>query len=388
MPKAHIAEWKKEKVKNLKNDIKNYNVIGIVNLENLPTLQLQRMKQKLKGKLNLVVTKKNLIRKAIEESENSKKNIKELNQHLKGMSALLLTNEEPFKIYKTIKQNKSKAPAKPGQIANQDITIEPGPTPFPPGPIIGELSQIGLQASVEQGKVTIKKGGVVVKEGQKIKPEVAAILSRLGIEPMEVGIDLLATYSNNEILTKNILDINEEEYINNIKIANLYANHLAIQTGYTTKDTIKLLITKAFNNAKHISTSQNILTDLTAKNLFGKTQTEVDVSSSKLNLEIQEIKEKTEELKEEKAEIQETEQLKIAEEIKEEKQIKEIFKKEEKSETERKPRDITKYKDALDVKKEKSKITPEKILKEIKKEEKDEKDKPIKKVNVKEILPE
>ena len=388
MPKTHVAEWKKEIVKKLKEDIKNYDVIGVVNLENLPTLQLQRIKQKLKGKVNLVVTKKNLIRIAIEESENSKKNIKELNNNLKGMSALLLTNEEPFKLFKTLKQNKSKAPAKPGQISNKDITIEPGPTPFPPGPIIGELAQIGLQASVEQGKVTIKKGGLVVKEGQKIKPEVAAILSRLGIEPMEVGIDLLATYSNNEILTKNILDINEEEYINNIKIANIYANYLAIQTGYTTKDTIKLLLIKAFNNAKHISTSQNILTDLTAKNLVENTEREVDISSSKLNLEFKEIKEEVKEVDEEKLEIQETEQLKIAKEIKEEKQIKEIIKKEEKLETERKPKDITKYKDALDEKKEKGKITPDKILKEIKKEEKDEKDKPIKKVNAKEILPE
>ena len=47
------------------------------------------------------------------------------------------------------------APAKEGQLAPFDIVVPKGPTPFGPGPIIGELQKIGLPAAIEAGKIGI-----------------------------------------------------------------------------------------------------------------------------------------------------------------------------------------------------------------------------------------
>ena len=41
---AHVAEWKKEEVKELKEIVDQYDVIGLVDLENIPAKQLQEMR--------------------------------------------------------------------------------------------------------------------------------------------------------------------------------------------------------------------------------------------------------------------------------------------------------------------------------------------------------
>ena len=42
---AHVAEWKKEEVNELKSLIDKYDVIGIVDLLNIPAKQLQEMRK-------------------------------------------------------------------------------------------------------------------------------------------------------------------------------------------------------------------------------------------------------------------------------------------------------------------------------------------------------
>ena len=46
---AHVAEWKKEEVTELKGIIDQYDVVGIVDLMNIPAKQLQEMRKTLKG---------------------------------------------------------------------------------------------------------------------------------------------------------------------------------------------------------------------------------------------------------------------------------------------------------------------------------------------------
>ena len=79
-----------------------------------------------------------------------------------------------------------------------------------PTSIIGELGAIGIKAGIEGGKVAIKEDAVVVKDGEVINANVAAILTRLGIEPMEIGLDLVAAYEKGSIFDKKILGVDEQ----------------------------------------------------------------------------------------------------------------------------------------------------------------------------------
>ena len=269
---AHAAQYKKDIVSNLINLISEYPIIGVVNMENLPAPQLQTMRAQLRGKFFITMTKRRLIKLAFEQAKPKKNGIEKLEVHLGGMPALIFTKENPFKLGRTLQKSKSPAPAKAGQTAPRDIMVNKGQTSFAPGPIIGELAIAGIKAGVENGKVAIKEDTVVVKSGEKIKPKVAEILLRLGVQPMVVGLDLVAVYENGLIYTRDILSIDEKEYLNRISNALRWAFNIANFIAYPTKDTIKVLIGKAHNDAKALGIAQNIFDKGIVEILLGKAE--------------------------------------------------------------------------------------------------------------------
>lgn len=255
---AHVAQFKKDKVKEMVQLMVDYPIVGAVNMENLPAPQLQTMRAKLRKDVVMVMTKRRLIKIALEEAKARKPGIEQLEQYLLGMPALLFTKGNPFALSRTLRQNKSPAPAKAGQTAPNDIIIPAGPTPFAPGPVIGEFGAIGVKAGVEAGKVAVKADTVVARAGEKIKPKVAEILTRLGITPMEVGLDLTAVFENGIIYRKDLLSVDDKEYLTRLANASRWSFNLAMFTAYPTKLTMPLLIGKAFNDSKALGRSQNI----------------------------------------------------------------------------------------------------------------------------------
>ena len=160
--------------------------------------------------------------------------------------------------------------------------IPAGPTPFAPGPVISELSQNKIAAGVEAGKVVIKKDSLVAKEGDTVSPGLSSILLRLGIQPMEIGLDLVAVYEKGEILTKSVLNIDEDAFMKQVHTAASEAINLAVYAGYTVKDTIELLIAKASREARALSISQDILTSDTTGDILAKAEREMNALKAKI----------------------------------------------------------------------------------------------------------
>lgn len=271
-PKAVVAEYKKTVVKDFVKLAEDYPIIGAVNMEGLPTAQLQTMREQLRDTVVLRMTKRRLMKIIIDKVKDKKPGIDKLTEHLKGMPALLFTEENPFKLFKTIEKNKSSAPAKPGQVAPKDIVVKAGPTPFAPGPVIGELGSLGIKSGVESGKIAIKEDKVVAKEGDVISGKLASILSRLGVQPMEIGLDVVAVYEGGTIYTKSVLRIDEKEFMDKIMNSHRYAFNLAFEIAYPTKDNIELMLQKAFRDSKGLALEQNILADAIVEQLVEKAE--------------------------------------------------------------------------------------------------------------------
>lgn len=264
-----VAEWKKKEVEEIKKLAQKFSTIAVVNLERLPTKQLQSIRRKLKGKAELGITKKILIKRALEAcSPNTQK----LAAHLKGTPALLFSNIEPFELFKTLKASRIPAAAKPGQIVPSDIWVPAGPTPFAPGPVISELSSLGIKSGVEGGKIAIKEDALVVKKGDKVSPLAASILARLGVEPMEIGINLVAALEGQDIYTPDNLDIDINAYISNIMQAHRDTLTLALELGIMNSDTASHLISKAFREARTLAIELGILEPDTVNEILIKTE--------------------------------------------------------------------------------------------------------------------
>ncbi len=265
--------------------IKNNSVIALVDVTNLPAAPYQVMtKQLRKNNVIMRMTKKTILKRVFEKAKTDKPGIEKLEEKFRGMPLLLFTNENPFKLYRLIKKSKSPAPAKPGQIAPKDIVVPAGPTPFTPGPIISELGKVGLKAGVVEGKIVIKEPATIVKEGEKIKKEVADILSKLNIMPMEIGLNIVTVYEKGTYYDRSVLDVDEDKLKADITQAHRWSFNLAIEAGVLNKDTVTLLLQKAFRESKSVAIEGNVLTDITRDAILAKAAAQAAAIQEKVNV--------------------------------------------------------------------------------------------------------
>ncbi len=270
---AHVAKWKYEEVKELTDLLTNNKVIGIVEIGGIPAPQMQQMRRNLHGTAFIRSAKNNLIFRALDEAEKQVKGISALKETIKGQTAIIASNMNPFKLFNVIKSTRTMAPAKGGETATYDIIVKAGDTPFKPGPIVGELQKVGIPAAIQEGKVVIRSDKVIVPAGEKIPPDVAQMLTRLEIHPIEIGMTLHAAFEEGNIYTPDILDINIEEFQDKIKQASNNAFTLAVETCWVNKSTIKPLLTRAYYNAFTLAIEKNLMTKETIKHLILKAYT-------------------------------------------------------------------------------------------------------------------
>ncbi len=249
---AHVADWKKQEVRYLEKLAKEYPVIGVVNLGTVPGRQIQKIRASMRGDDAVVrMSRKNLMSLALKNS--NKKGIEKLSDHITGQGGLLFSKTNPFKIYKNLDKNKTRAPAKPNSTAPRDISVSKGDTPFPPGPILGELQLAGIPAAIEKGKVVIKQDKVVVKAGDKISAEVANALSKLEIEPFEIKLEMLAAYEDGVVYTPELLAVDSEKVLMDVSTAYRQAVNLSVNTAYLTKQTAALGVSLAASKARNLA---------------------------------------------------------------------------------------------------------------------------------------
>tara|TARA_Y100000310_G_scaffold345610_1_gene467291 strand:- start:9897 stop:10739 length:843 start_codon:yes stop_codon:yes gene_type:complete len=278
------SEKKLKIVANLKRLIIEYPIFGVVDLENLPSPQLQKMRQSLKGKAEVVMAKGRLMNIALDQASKEKKDVEKVKDVIRGMPAMIFTKDNPFKLYKILQDNKSSAPAKAGQTAPNDIYIKEGKTPFAPGPIIGELGMLGIKTAIEDGKVAVKEEKLVVKDGEEINGKTAEILTRLGIEPMEVGLNLLGLFENGVIFKKDVLAIDEKEYMDNIRLSYQETLNLAVKIGYPCKESIKVMLVKAHSDASALADSKDIITTENVGKILAKAEAQASSLKQKSNI--------------------------------------------------------------------------------------------------------
>ena len=251
-----VSEKKRTMLHDVEANIEKYPVIGVLDMKNLPARQLFMIKQQLRGKAVIRMAKKNVIRIALEQSK--KPGIQDLRERIQNQPALLFSYANPFELARTISKSVSKAKIKKGEIAPKDIIIPAGPTSLPPGPAIGELQRLKMPVGVEGDKIAVKKDTRVAKAGEKVTAEVADVLSKLGIEPNEISLNLIAVWDNGTVFDRDILFISVEQYIEQIKSAYFNALNLAINTSYMTRETLPLLLSKAHQQAVSLALKAKI----------------------------------------------------------------------------------------------------------------------------------
>jgi len=289
IPKQMSRKQKEEKVEEFKHKIENHPVIGILDMQNLPSRQLQQMKKEMKEFADIKMSRKTLMQIAVEQAE--KQDIDQLEENEAVQPAFIFSNKDPFQLYALIKKNKTAAAAQGGETAPSDIEVPEGDTGIGPGPMLGKLQQTGAQVQVDDGSIHVMEGSVMVEKGETITADDAEILNQLGIEPLEIGLDLDIAFSDGELFTAEQLDIDTEQYRTDVESAAGLAFNLAVNAGIVNETTAGTIVGEAASKARNLSVSEGIPTDETVEEILAYASSNAKGVDSQVDLEEQEVEE-------------------------------------------------------------------------------------------------
>ncbi len=253
--KSSSHNVKEKQVHELVEKIKKARTLMIVSVKALPSKQFQEIKKSLRQDAHIKIAKKNIMLRAIKSVD--KQSIMGLENYIKENCAFAISDIEGYELAGILLSKKTPVFAKAGQIAPSDIEVKDGPTNLVPGPAISELGALGIQISVEGGKIAIKKAKVVVKAGEAISAAVCALLQKLSIQPFSIGLAPVAIY---DVKTEKIyseININPEESRKELIFAAGKALGFAQKIGYFCRETISYFLARANMEGNAINSKIN-----------------------------------------------------------------------------------------------------------------------------------
>ncbi|WP_254862900.1 50S ribosomal protein L10 [Halovivax gelatinilyticus] len=261
----NLPEWKRAEVDEIETLIDDHENVGVVGITGIPSKQLQDMRRELHGTAVLRVSRNTLQKRGLEAA-----GVDDLAEHIEGQVGLVLTDENPFSLYRELEASKTPAPIGAGEIAPNDIVIPEGDTGVDPGPFVGELQQIGANARIEDGSIQVMEDSTVLEAGEEVSADLANVLNELGIEAKEVGLDLRAVRADGVVFDPEDLDIDVEAYEQDVATAAAQARNLAVNAVFPTEATAPLLVAKATGEAKSLGLQaaiedEELMPDLVSK---------------------------------------------------------------------------------------------------------------------------
>jgi large subunit ribosomal protein L10 len=276
----HVPEWKQREVDELVELLETYDSVGVVNVTGIPSKQLQDMRRGLHGQAVLRMSRNTLLKRALEDVDDG---LEQLTQYVSGEVGLVATNDNPFGLFQQLEASKTPAPINAGEVAPNDIVIPEGDTGIDPGPFVGDLQQIGANARIQEGSIQVLEDSVVTEEGEPVSDDVANVLSELGIEPKEVGLDLRGVYSEGVLFTPDELELDVEEYHADIESAAASARNLSVNAAYPTERTASTLIAKARGEAKSLGLQASVESPDLADDLVSKADAQVRALAAEID---------------------------------------------------------------------------------------------------------
>ena len=246
----NLPEWKQAEVDALVEIIESYDSVGVVNIAGIPSRQLQEMRRDLHGSAELRVSRNTLLARALEAVGEG---IEELTEHIEGQVGLIGTNDNPFGLYQQLEASKTPAPIGAGEIAPNDIVIPEGDTGVDPGPFVGDLQTVGASARIQDGSIKVTEDSTVLDAGGEVSQDLSNVLSELGIEPKEVGLDLRAVFADGVLFEPEELELDIEEYEADVRAAASAAWNLSVNAEYPTAQNASVLLQQASGDAKALA---------------------------------------------------------------------------------------------------------------------------------------
>lgn len=280
-----VAAVKQEKAKEVQEILERalkYEIIAVADLRGIGTKQLQIIRKQLSGRAEIKISKNTLLRKAVVLAKEKNPAIGALEELLVGPNVIIFTNMNPFELTLFLDKNRVPAPAKPGDIATETITVYGGNTGFPPGPILSKFGKAKIPTRIEEGAVWIAKDTDVAEPGDAIGTDLAEILTRMGVLPMRVGLTLKVVYDKGVLIKPELLKIDLPARRQELLTASRNALGLALAIVYPVPEVLRTLIVVSRQRALSLAVEAGFVTPETAPIILGKAQRAAESLSAKI----------------------------------------------------------------------------------------------------------
>lgn len=228
--------------------VQEHSLVGIVPLSGIPDRLLQSTRNRLKGEAKFILGRKTLLKRILASNEKTKGIVDKLD----ATSAIILSNDDPFELYRKFKSGAIRLAAKPKQIAPDDVAVSAGETSVMPGQAVTDLKSAGIDVQMQKGKVVIAKDKVITKKGEIITASVAKALHTLDITPFSATLEPSLMISGSILFNRSVLSIDTQKTTSDIIKAFSSALALGLELGIVNAYTVKVLIERAYRCAYHL----------------------------------------------------------------------------------------------------------------------------------------
>ena len=247
---------------------KKYKVLSIIQMQKVRSTQILPLRKILKDDVEFVSIKDKIAKKAFAEIDVP--GIKEIVKELSGQCMLIFTNMSPFKLNVLLAKNKIMMNARGGDIASVDVVVPAKNTGIAPGPMLTEFKNAGIPTKIDQGTIWIAKDSTPVLKGEAISEQLATILGKLDIKPVEAGILLYTALEDGIKYAEEEMVIDVEKVREQFGQAHQEAVSLSIEAAYITADNISQILGKAAQSARSVSLESGFMTDETKEQILQK----------------------------------------------------------------------------------------------------------------------
>jgi len=227
----------------------SYTKFFVVTVENVGSKALQMTRLQMRGKAEILMGKKTLLRKALDLflEKNPDHIMAAIKPHMYGATGFVFTNGDLGDIRDLIYANKVPAPARAGAIAPVDVIVPAGPTGCDPGQT-SFFQVLQIPTKIVKGQIEITTNVELIKLGEKVGASEAALLDKLSIMPFEFGLIITHIFDNGSTFGVEILDIDDNVLAGFFSKALRDVAAISMTVGYPTTASLPHVFGNAFKD--------------------------------------------------------------------------------------------------------------------------------------------
>jgi large subunit ribosomal protein LP0 len=255
---ATAGQKRKERKKRYKvkfeRALQEYKNVLVVTVDNVGSLQLQKIRIALRGVAEIVMGKNTLMRMVMRDQILANPKLEALLPCIHGNMGLIFTNGDLPKLREIVVSNRVPAAAKSGTIAPTDVFIPPGPTGLDPGQT-SFFQALNIATKIARGSIEIVAQVHLIKKGEKVTSSAVALLGKLDVKPFYYGVIVTNVYENGSMYPVEILDITPSQLLGKFfgGVRRIAAIGLAV--GYPTEASVGHTMANGFKKLLALSQS-------------------------------------------------------------------------------------------------------------------------------------